>query len=164
LNGYGATGIVLTMFGRRRPIPDMASRNPNARGFAERTAVNTPLQGTAADLIKLAMIRIDALLSGERARMLLQVHDELLFWKRRPKTPRRIAALVKHEMETVAGARCAAGGGRRASAKTGATRSNRERPGIGQRGRTSAGRSAGSMRRRNSQPGPQQTRPGRPSP
>src|SRR5579871_6695597 len=53
------TGTAVTLFGRKRPIPDMQSRNPNARGFAERTAVNTPLQGTAADLIKLAMIRID---------------------------------------------------------------------------------------------------------
>ncbi len=52
------------LFGRRRPIPDMQSRNPNARNFAERTAVNTPLQGTAADLIKLAMIRIDEKLRG----------------------------------------------------------------------------------------------------
>ena len=50
---------VRTLFGRVRPIPDMQSRNANLRGFAERTAVNTPLQGTAADLIKIAMIRID---------------------------------------------------------------------------------------------------------
>ena len=54
------TGVARTLFGRERPIPDMNSRNPNSRGFAERTAVNTPLQGTAADLIKLAMVRIDA--------------------------------------------------------------------------------------------------------
>ncbi len=53
------TGVTKTLFGRERPIPDMNSRNSNARGFAERTAVNTPLQGTAADLIKLAMIRIE---------------------------------------------------------------------------------------------------------
>ena len=50
---------VRTAFGRVRPIPDIGSRNPNMRGFAERTAVNTPLQGTAADLIKLAMIALD---------------------------------------------------------------------------------------------------------
>ena len=55
-----------TLFGRERPIPDMNSRNPNARGFAERTAVNSPIQGTAADLIKLAMVRIDQA-SGENA-------------------------------------------------------------------------------------------------
>ena len=93
-------GFAATLFGRRRPIPDMNSRNPNARSFAERTAVNTPLQGTAADLIKLAMIRIDALLAGERARMLLQVHDELLF-EAPPEDADRIAELVKREMENV---------------------------------------------------------------
>ncbi|MGA2904236.1 MAG: DNA polymerase I [Candidatus Korobacteraceae bacterium] len=72
---------VATLFGRGRPIPDIHSKNFNLRGFAERTAVNTPLQGTAADLIKLAMIRIDAELRerGLRSKMLLQVHDELLF-------------------------------------------------------------------------------------
>jgi len=72
---------VRTLFGRVRPIPDMQSRNANLRGFAERTAVNTPLQGTAADLIKIAMIRIDAALSeqGLKSRMTLQVHDELVF-------------------------------------------------------------------------------------
>jgi DNA polymerase I len=72
---------VTTLFGRVRPIPDIHSKNFNLRGFAERTAVNTPLQGTAADLIKIAMIRIDADLRerGLRSRMLLQVHDELVF-------------------------------------------------------------------------------------
>jgi DNA polymerase-1 len=72
---------VATLFGRIRPIPDILSKNPNLRGFAERTAVNTPLQGTAADLIKLAMIRIDAELRQRnlQSRMLLQVHDELVF-------------------------------------------------------------------------------------
>jgi DNA polymerase-1 len=74
-------GAVRTMFGRMRPIPDIESRNPNQRGFAERTAVNTPLQGTAADLIKLAMIVIDRELMERKlkTRMVLQVHDELLF-------------------------------------------------------------------------------------
>jgi DNA polymerase I len=72
---------VTTLFGRVRPIPDIHSKNANLRGFAERTAVNTPLQGTAADLIKIAMIRIDAELRERklRSRMLLQVHDELVF-------------------------------------------------------------------------------------
>jgi DNA polymerase-1 len=72
---------VKTLFGRIRPIADIDSKNPNMRGFAERTAVNTPLQGTAADLIKLAMIRIDAELRERklRSRMTLQVHDELVF-------------------------------------------------------------------------------------
>jgi DNA polymerase-1 len=72
---------VKTLFGRVRPIPDINSKNSNQRGFAERTAVNTPLQGTAADLIKIAMIRIDAALRERRlkSRMTLQVHDELVF-------------------------------------------------------------------------------------
>jgi DNA polymerase-1 len=72
---------VRTLFGRVRPIPDINSKNPNLRGFAERTAVNTPLQGTAADLIKLAMIRIDQELRDRKlkSRMTLQVHDELVF-------------------------------------------------------------------------------------
>ncbi len=72
---------VRTLFGRVRPIPDINSKNANQRGFAERTAVNTPLQGTAADLIKIAMIRIDAALRerGLKSRMTLQVHDELVF-------------------------------------------------------------------------------------
>ena len=72
---------VKTLFGRVRPIPDINSKNSNQRGFAERTAVNTPLQGTAADLIKIAMIRIDAAIGerGLKSRMTLQVHDELVF-------------------------------------------------------------------------------------
>jgi DNA polymerase I len=74
-------GRVNTLFGRVRPIPDINSKNYNLRGFAERTAVNTPLQGTAADLIKLAMIRIDAILCERelKSKMTLQVHDELVF-------------------------------------------------------------------------------------
>jgi DNA polymerase-1 len=72
---------VKTLHGRVRPIPDINSKNANQRGFAERTAVNTPLQGTAADLIKVAMIRIDTALQerGLKSRMTLQVHDELVF-------------------------------------------------------------------------------------
>jgi len=72
---------VKTLFGRIRPIPDINSKNATQRGFAERTAVNTPLQGTAADLIKLAMIRIDGEIRkrGLKSRMTLQVHDELVF-------------------------------------------------------------------------------------
>src|SRR5581483_5920692 len=96
------TGVAVTLFGRRRPIPDMNSRNPAARNFAERTAVNTPLQGTAADLIKLAMIRIAQKLRRERlaSRMLLQVHDELVFEAPPPETE-HLKDLVKHEMESV---------------------------------------------------------------
>ncbi len=72
---------VRTLFGRIRPIPDINSKNANMRGFAERTAVNTPLQGTAADVIKLAMIKIDSEITRRklRSRMTLQVHDELVF-------------------------------------------------------------------------------------
>jgi len=72
---------VKTLFGRIRPIPDINSKNTNLRGFAERTAVNTPLQGTAADLIKIAMIRIDEEIRKRqlKSRMTLQVHDELVF-------------------------------------------------------------------------------------
>ncbi len=96
------TGSVRTMFGRMRPIPDIESRNPNQRGFAERTAINTPLQGTAADLIKLAMISLDRKLAERKfkTRMVLQVHDELIFEV--PADERdEIAALVRAEMEGV---------------------------------------------------------------
>jgi DNA polymerase-1 len=96
------TGSVRTLFGRIRPIPDIESRNPNQRGFAERTAINTPLQGTAADLIKLAMISIDRKLA-ERAlktRMVLQVHDELLFEVPVAESA-EVEALVRAEMEGV---------------------------------------------------------------
>jgi DNA polymerase-1 len=94
--------VTRTLFGRERPIPDINSRNPNARGFAERTAVNSPLQGTAADLIKLAMVRIDRELEsrGCRTAMLLQVHDELLF-ESPPEEAAEVAAMVKREMERV---------------------------------------------------------------
>jgi DNA polymerase-1 len=93
---------VSTMFGRVRPIPDINSKNPNLRGFAERTAVNTPLQGTAADLIKMAMIRIDAALRERdlKSRMTLQVHDELVF-----EVPEAeldiLRSLVREQMENV---------------------------------------------------------------
>jgi DNA polymerase-1 len=96
------TGVTRTLFGRERPIPEINGRNPSARGFAERTAVNSPLQGTAADLIKLAMVRIDAALSagGYQAAMLLQVHDELVF-ECPPEELAVVSPLVKHEMENV---------------------------------------------------------------
>jgi len=95
-------GSVRTLFGRMRPIPDIESRNPNQRGFAERTAINTPLQGTAADLIKLAMIAIDRKLTeqGLQTRMVLQVHDELLFEVPTDETA-AIETLVRTEMEGV---------------------------------------------------------------
>jgi DNA polymerase-1 len=94
---------VRTSFGRVRPIPDIQSRNPNQRGFAERTAINTPLQGTAADLIKIAMLRIDAAMRerGLRSLMTLQVHDELLF-DVVPHEAEEMQVLVKTEMESAA--------------------------------------------------------------
>jgi DNA polymerase-1 len=96
------SGSVRTLFGRVRPIPDIESRNPNQRGFAERTAINTPLQGTAADLIKLAMISIDHKLieGGMKTRMVLQVHDELLFEVPADESA-EIEELVRAEMEGV---------------------------------------------------------------
>jgi DNA polymerase-1 len=78
----------------------MNSRNPNARGFAERTAVNSPIQGTAADLIKLAMVRIDKALANRRAKLLLQVHDELVL-ESPPEETEELRAMVKREMESV---------------------------------------------------------------
>ena len=97
-----AKGSVRTMFGRMRPIPDIESRNPNQRGFAERTAVNTPLQGTAADLIKLAMISLDRKLRERKlkSRMVLQVHDELLFEVPADEKA-EVEKLVRTEMEGV---------------------------------------------------------------
>jgi len=74
-------GYVATLLGRRRQMPELRSGNPNLRAFGERVATNAPIQGTAADLIKIAMLRMAAALAerGLRSRMLLQVHDELLF-------------------------------------------------------------------------------------
>jgi DNA polymerase-1 len=73
-------GYVTTMFGRRRPVPELSSGNYMQRSFGERIAMNSPIQGTAADIIKIAMIRVhDRLLAeGLRSRLILQVHDELL--------------------------------------------------------------------------------------
>jgi DNA polymerase I len=93
-------GFTRTLFGRRRPIPEITSPQVNLRNLAERTALNTPLQGTAADLIKIAMIRIqqELVAQGFRARMILQVHDELLF-ESPPEELDRLRALVRPAME-----------------------------------------------------------------
>jgi DNA polymerase-1 len=93
---------VKTLHGRIRPIPDINSKNFTQRGFAERTAVNTPLQGTAADLIKVAMIRIDAALQEQKlkSRMTLQVHDELVF-EVPEKEVETMQSLVREHMERV---------------------------------------------------------------
>jgi len=92
-------GYVETLFGRRRYIPELNSKNPNIRGFGERVASNSPIQGTAADLIKLAMINIHRALREQRsgARMILQVHDELLF-EVPPAELDEVGALVRSEM------------------------------------------------------------------
>ncbi len=93
---------VRTLHGRVRPIPDINSKNSIQRGAAERTAVNTPLQGTAADLIKVAMIRIDAILRerGLKSRMTLQVHDELVFEVPEDEVD-VMQSLVREQMEKV---------------------------------------------------------------
>jgi DNA polymerase-1 len=95
-------GFTRTLFGRIRQIPEISSPQPNLRNFAERTAMNTPLQGTAADLIKLAMIEIDRRLTDEdfASRMILQVHDELLFEGPESEMP-KLKKLVKEVMEHV---------------------------------------------------------------
>ena len=94
-----ANGMVKTMFGRRRPVPELTSRNFQIRAGAERIAVNMPIQGTAADILKRAMIDVHAALEAghTRARMILTVHDELLF--EAPKEAAdEVSALVKEKM------------------------------------------------------------------
>ncbi len=96
------TGVVKTLFGRIRPIPDINNRNHNLRARAEREALNAPLQGSAADLVKLAMIRVADRIKREKlgARMLLQVHDELLFEVPESEVE-QARALIRTEMESV---------------------------------------------------------------
>lgn len=93
-------GFVCTMLGRRRYLPEINSDNGQRRAFAERTAVNTPIQGTAADLIKLAMVNIAEKFGREKlkSRMILQVHDELLFEAEKDELA-KVKKIVKHEME-----------------------------------------------------------------
>ena len=96
------SGMVKTMFGRRRYLPDINSKNPAARSAAERTAVNTPIQGTAADLVKRAMLKVDAALRGKyQARMLLQVHDELVL-EAPPAEVAEVGRIVKDQMSSAA--------------------------------------------------------------
>jgi DNA polymerase I len=96
------TGVAKTLFGRIRPIAEITSPQVQLRNFAERTALNSPLQGTAADLIKMAMINIDRRLAEEEfeANMILQVHDELLF-EAPARESAKLQKLVKEEMEGV---------------------------------------------------------------
>ena len=96
------SGFTRTLFGRIRPVPEIESPQMSVRNFGERIALNTPLQGTAADLIKLAMIDIDRKLAASKlgAKMILQVHDELLF-EAPEKELEALRALVKPAMEQV---------------------------------------------------------------
>jgi len=91
-------GFVTTVMGRRRSIPEIASPNFNEREGARRIAINTPIQGSAADIIKLAMVRIHERMKGMQSRMILQVHDELVF-EVVPDELEQVRTLVKHEME-----------------------------------------------------------------
>jgi DNA polymerase-1 len=95
-------GFATTLFGRRRYIPEMASENATIRAFAERTAINTPIQGTAADIIKVAMIAIHRELAerGLEAKMIIQVHDELVFNAPKDELD-KVAEIVKDRMEGV---------------------------------------------------------------
>jgi len=95
-------GYVLTMFNRRRYIPEINSQNHNVQQFAERTAINTPIQGSAADMIKMAMIHIhDAIIDKNlKGKMVLQVHDELVF-DIPEKELADMSALIKVGMENV---------------------------------------------------------------
>ena len=96
-------GYVQTIFGRRRYVPEVRERNFNIRAFGERIAANSPIQGSAADLIKIAMVRVASALRAQdlKSRMLLQVHDELVF-----ETPSEevgaLGTLVRSEMEGAA--------------------------------------------------------------
>lgn len=103
INEARERGFVTTLFGRKRGIPDIRSTNTNIRQQAERIAMNTPIQGTAADLIKIAMINIDNILTKEayKTRMILQIHDELLF-ESPSQEVNSIIKVIKTTMENVA--------------------------------------------------------------
>ncbi|GJM16336.1 MAG: DNA polymerase [Thermodesulfobacteriota bacterium] len=93
-NGYAET-----ILGRRRPIPELQSNNRGLRGFGERTAMNTPIQGSAADIINIAMLRINDKLANYESKMILQVHDELLF-EVKDEELENLSQMVKEEMES----------------------------------------------------------------
>ena len=95
-------GYVETLFGRRRYLPDINSKNGTVRALAERTAINAPIQGTSADIIKLAMINVQKRISEEglKSRMILQIHDELLF-DTLPEEVERLKEIVCYEMQNV---------------------------------------------------------------
>ena len=95
-------GYVTTLFGRRRDLPELKSSNFNIRSFGERVALNTPIQGTAADIIKLAMLHVDTALRQAklRAKLLLQVHDELIV-ECQVEEAETVQKLVTEQMEHV---------------------------------------------------------------
>lgn len=96
-------GYSLTMFGRRRPVPELKSSNFMQRSFGERIAMNSPIQGTAADIIKIAMIRVNQALRKEnlRSRLVLQVHDELLIETAKEEVE-QVSAILEREMRQAA--------------------------------------------------------------
>ena len=96
-------GYAVTMFGRRRYIPELSSRNKNLQAFGERVAMNSPVQGSAADLIKLAMIGVDRALREANldAKLILQVHDELII-DAAEDAAEEAAAILRREMENAA--------------------------------------------------------------
>jgi DNA polymerase-1 len=95
-------GFVTTLYGRKRFLPDINSKNPTVRGLAERNAINAPIQGSAADIIKVAMIRVSEIIRKEnlKSKMVLQVHDELVF-DVFPGEESRLSSIVKEQMESV---------------------------------------------------------------
>lgn len=96
-------GYVVTMFGRKRYLPDIQSANATVRGYAERNAINSPIQGSAADVIKIAMVAIQEKILSNRLKsnMILQVHDELVFDVFLPELE-TMKELVRYEMEAAA--------------------------------------------------------------
>ena len=94
IKAAGENGYVTTMLGRKRPLPDINSPNYGIKSFTERTAINTPVQGTAADMIKIAMVRLNLKLKTKNVKLILQVHDELVF-----ECPRAEAAQIKKIIE-----------------------------------------------------------------
>jgi len=96
-------GYVTTLFGRRRYLPELKSSNHNLRAFGERVALNTPIQGTAADIMKIAMVNVYARLrrEGLRSRLILQIHDELIVETALDERE-TVAALLREEMENAA--------------------------------------------------------------
>ena len=96
-------GYVTTLYGRRRPIPELVSNNYMQRQFGERVAMNSPIQGTAADIIKIAMIRVNERLKREipDSKLLLQIHDELLV-EAKEEDVEKAAAILREEMQNAA--------------------------------------------------------------